>query len=222
MNLPTHPLWFWLILGVPFLVWAFLWVTARFGQISLKPLTPWLIAGVTLSAPAYLLLEGQHEYKALRMGFGATCYTCWLVLMWIQGWYGFERLRAPANKWYLPRSSATFSIPKRMHIVVRDIGSVSPWYVGKLGLRKLPGNQSGEAGVETYCFKDDGNAIVLTTKRGFETQPTPMLFTKKIGKMKYVLMARGVEVGPIERDRQGTRYFAMQDPEGNVIEVVEE
>jgi hypothetical protein len=35
-------------------------------------------------------------------------------------------------------------------------------------------------------------------------------------------LPRGVNVGPIETDRQGTRYFAMQDLEGNAIEVSEE
>jgi hypothetical protein len=48
------------------------------------------------------------------------------------------------------------------------------------------------------------------------------LFSKKIGKMKNVLGARGVDVGTIKQDRQGIRYFQIHDPEGNVIEVVEE
>jgi hypothetical protein len=33
---------------------------------------------------------------------------------------------------------------------------------------------------------------------------------------------RGVNVGAIEKDRQGTQYFEIHDPEGNSIEVVEE
>lgn len=40
--------------------------------------------------------------------------------------------------------------------------------------------------------------------------------------MKEVLAERGVDSGPIERDRQGARYFEIHDPEGNLIEVVEE
>jgi hypothetical protein len=49
-----------------------------------------------------------------------------------------------------------------------------------------------------------------------------MLFTKKIAKMRDVVMARGVIAGTIERDRQGVRYFEIRDPEGNEIEVVED
>jgi predicted enzyme related to lactoylglutathione lyase len=40
--------------------------------------------------------------------------------------------------------------------------------------------------------------------------------------MRDVLAARGVNVGTIERDRQGTRYFEIRDPEGNEIEVVDD
>ena len=36
------------------------------------------------------------------------------------------------------------------------------------------------------------------------------------------MAARGVHVGAIELDRQGTRYFQVRDPEGNEIEVVQE
>ena len=49
-----------------------------------------------------------------------------------------------------------------------------------------------------------------------------MLFTKKIGRIRDVLVARGVEVGPIAQDRQGIHYFQIRDPEGNLIEVIEE
>jgi len=108
-----------------------------------------------------------------------------------------------------------------MNILVRDLDLVSPWYTSKLGLRKLADQPVGHSETEAYSFKDDGNEVVLTTKRGFETYPTPMLFTNRIGKMKEVLTARGVEIGPIERDGSGVLYFEMQDPEGNVIEVVE-
>jgi predicted enzyme related to lactoylglutathione lyase len=40
--------------------------------------------------------------------------------------------------------------------------------------------------------------------------------------MRDALAARGVYAEPIEQDRQGIRYFNIHDPEGNVIEVVEE
>jgi hypothetical protein len=67
----------------------------------------------------------------------------------------------------------------------------------------------GEMG--PYC-------VVYDTRLNFETGKTPILFSKKIGKMKDVLAARSVDVGAIKHDRQGIRYFQIHDPERNVIE----
>jgi predicted enzyme related to lactoylglutathione lyase len=134
----------------------------------------------------------------------------------------FETLRAPGAKWYLPWSGVAFTVPVGTRVVVRNIDSVSPWYAEKLGLRKFGGNNLGESGTAAFRFKEDGNPIVFTTHGDLGTSSTPMLFTKKIGRMRDVLTARGVNVGTIERDRQGVRYFQIHDPEGNEIEVVEE
>lgn len=221
MHLPPHPFWFWLILASPILMWAALWAIAQYGRVPLKPLTPWLWAGMVLFLPAYVVLDVMEGHKALRLGAGAIVYTCWMSLLWIEKRYMFETLRGPSAKWYTPRSSATFSIPQNARISVRDIDSVAPWYVQKLGLRKLAGNSPAESGVTTYKFKEDGKSITLTTKTN-RTDQTLILFTKKISRMKGVLSARGIDVGPIEQDRQGTCYFEIHDPEGNTIAVVEE
>ena len=145
-----------------------------------------------------------------------------LLLSWIKGRYVFETLPAPGAKWYLPWKSAAFSIPNNLRIQVQDINSVSPWYVEKLGLRKLTENPYGELGIATYRFKPDGKSVVLTTQEGFRTNKTPILFAKKISRVKDVLAARGISPGVTKQDRQGIRYFEIHDPEGNVIEVVED
>jgi predicted enzyme related to lactoylglutathione lyase len=134
----------------------------------------------------------------------------------------FETLRVPGARWYWPGKGAEFSVPSGTRILVQDIEAVSPWYVGKLGLRKLSENPRGEIGITTLRFKEDGNSIVLTTREDFRTGKTPILFTKKIRKMRDVMAARGLNIGAIERDRQGTPYFRIHDPEGNEIEVVQE
>ena len=222
MHFPAHPVWFWLILGAPFLVWLALWVAADNLKVSLKPLTPWLGAGYVLFGIPYLfVLMGGH--KALRLAFGASFWACWGMILWIRRRYMFETLRAPKAKWYFPWNSAEFSIPApSVRVLVRDIDSVSPWYIEKLGLRKLAESPWGESGVATFRFKEDGNSVVLTTRAGLGTGKTPMLFTKKIGRIRDVLVARGVKVGAIEQDRQGIHYFQIRDPEGNLIEVIEE
>ena len=79
----------------------------------------------------------------------------------------------------------------------------------------------GEPDATTYKFREGGKSITLTTKTE-GTDKALILFAKSIRKMKEVLSARGIAVGAIEQDRQGTRYFEIHDPEGNAIEVVEE
>ncbi len=64
--------------------------------------------------------------------------------------------------------------------------------------------------------------MVLTTRSDFRTGKTPILFTKKLFRLQDVLVARGVQVGAVERHRQGIHYFEIHDSEGNVIEVVEQ
>lgn len=141
--------------------------------------------------------------------------------MWIQRRQMFETLHTPGAKWYLPWRTAQFSIPADTRILVRHIDSVLPWYVGKLGLSKLTFDRS-DPGIATLRFKEDGNSVVLTTRSGFQTDKTPILFTRKIGKVRDVMTERGVNPGIIEKDRQGIRYFQIRDPEGNEIEVVED
>jgi len=131
-------------------------------------------------------------------------------------------LRAPGAKWYWPWNAIAFTVPASTRIRVQNIDSVSPWYAEKLGLRKFGGNDLGEPAAVAFRFKEDGKPVVLTTRGDLGAGETPMLFTKKIGEMRNILEARGVNVGIIERDRQGVRYFEIRDPEGNEIEVVEE
>jgi predicted enzyme related to lactoylglutathione lyase len=170
----------------------------------------------------YLLVDLMDNHRTLRLVIGAVVYSLWGMAFWIKRHYAFETLRAPGDRWYFPWSAAEFSIPVSTRITVRNIDSVSPWYMEKLGLSKLAENDRGESGVATLRFKEDGNSIVLTTRGGLGTGKTPMLFTKKIAKMRNVMAARGVNVGTMERDRQGIQYFEIRDPEGNEIEVVEE
>jgi hypothetical protein len=221
LHWPSHPAWFWAILLVPYPIWFILWVVARTGRLSLKPLTPWLKWGYFISAPIFLVTSLMEEHRLLRLVCGSLFYGLGSMSGWIQSRYRYETLRVPSTKWYKPWKAVRFSIPGGVRIRVQDIDSVSPWYVGKLGLRRLVDSPGGEPEVATYEFKQDGNSLTLTTKNGFGTDKTPILFTKKIGKMRDVLSSRGVDVGTIERDRQGIQYFEIHDPEGNVIEVVE-
>lgn len=223
MHLPLHPVWFWPILLSPFPVWFSLWIVAQNSKVSLKPLRPWLMAGTILLFVPWVVIEATGGNKAMRLVVQSAFYTCFCLQAWLQRRYMFDRLRSPNAKWYSRWKSAEFSVPaSSLRILVRDIDSVSPWYIEKLGLRKLADSPAAEPSAAVFRFKPDGRSVILTTRSGFQTGKTPILFTKKIGRMKDVMSARGVDVGAIEQDRQGIHYFQIHDPEGNAIEVVEE
>jgi len=190
VHLPPHPVWFWLILGTPLLIWVALWAAARNPRVSLKPLMPWVTAGFFVFGIPYFLFDviQADGHKALRLVSGAGFWTCFLISPWIRSRYLFERLPSPNAKWYSRSASAEFSIPSpSMRILVRDIDSVSPWYVEKLGLRRLAEAPPGDPNAAFFRFKADGHSVILTTRTGFQTGKTPILFTKKIGRIKKVL-----------------------------------
>lgn len=222
MHLPPHPMWFWFVLAAPWVTTMLMWAAANLLKISFRPLTPWLGAAYFFFWALFTAVFLLGDHKVARSALFAAAYSSqgmWLV---IRRRYTFETLRAPGSKWYFPWKAAGFSVPDRTHILVRNIEAVSPWYVEKLGLRKLAENEFGESDTATFRFKQDGNSVVLTTRGGFQTGKTPILFTRKIGRIHDVMMARGVNAGMIERDRQGIQYFGIRDPEGNEIEVVQE
>lgn len=221
MHLPPHPVWFWFVLLTPCFVPLIIWVSTNTLNISIKPLTPWLKTGYFLSVIPFVLVSTLDDHKTWRLVAESFFYSFWAAFVWMQRHSLFESLRPPGAKWYFPWSGARFSIPASTRILVRNPDQVTPWYTEKLGLRKVTGNSPSESDT-TFRFKEDGNSIVLTTCAGFGTGATLMLYTKKIGKMRDVMMARGVEVGDIQYDRQGIRYFDIRDPQGNAIEVVEE
>ncbi len=171
--------------------------------------------------PASLLLQAMDNHKHLRLVCEATAYSALAGLALIDR-RKFESLRNPNASWFLPWAYARFTVPTNVRIVVREVNSLSPWYTEKLGLRKLIDPPRGdEAGAE-FKFTTDGNSFVLTTKQGLLPPKTPILFTKRIGRMRDALAARGVYAESIRQDRQGIRYFNIHDPEGNVIEIVED
>jgi predicted enzyme related to lactoylglutathione lyase len=184
---------------------------------------PWLTAVWILVGVPFFVYGMAEGHRVLRLVSSTGFWTCFLLSSWIRRREMFETLRSPNAKWYSRSKSAEFSIPaSSLRILVQNIDSVAPWYEEKLGLRKLAQTPPSESNAAVFRFKPDGRSVILTTRSGSQTGKTPILFTKKIDRIKKVLVERGVEAGPVEQDRQGIHYFQIHDPEGNAIEVVEE
>jgi len=115
------------------------------------------------------------------------------------------------------------SIADSFYIGVLDVESATSWYIEKLGLQKVPAEMDDPEGCVALGFSKKGQTCVALGPRGKPTdETTPMLYASNIKKAREVLGSRGVNVGEIQQDRQGTHYFEMRDLEGNVIEVSEE
>jgi catechol 2,3-dioxygenase-like lactoylglutathione lyase family enzyme len=108
------------------------------------------------------------------------------------------------------------------YIGAHDIAAATKWYIEKLGLRKIEVEQDDCPECITLGLSKDQYAITLGSPGRPTDELTPMLYTANVRKAREFLSSRGVRVGEIQQDRQGTLYFEMQDLEGNVIEITEE
>jgi len=105
-------------------------------------------------------------------------------------------------------------------VAVRNLDAAAAWYMQKLD---LPESQKIE--------DDEGSGLELSTRNleikvllfaGADYPDRPIFDTRNAAKAREWLLARGVEVGPVQTDRQGTHYIEMRDLEGNMIEICEE
>ena len=108
------------------------------------------------------------------------------------------------------------------YVGVRDIAAATSWYIEKLGLERTEVElDDGEGCVALIFPKEISAPIVLGPLVTSSDGTTRMLYTGAIKKAREWLSSRGVNVGALEEDRQGTHYFEMRDMEGNAIEVTE-
>ena len=108
------------------------------------------------------------------------------------------------------------------YIGVVDIQAATSWYMQNLGLRKVTVEMDDGEGCIALGFSKDECALVLGPSGKPTDQFTPMLYASNLKKAREFLSSRGVNVGEVQEDGQGTHYFGMRDMEGNVIEISEE
>ena len=92
----------------------------------------------------------------------------------------------------------------------------------KLGLREINVEMDDGEDCIALGFSDEEYIIALGPTGKSSGELRPLLFTTKITKAREFLNSRGAGPREIEKDAQGTPYFEIRDPEGNVVEVCEE
>jgi len=108
------------------------------------------------------------------------------------------------------------------YIGVHDLAAATTWYTEKLGLQKVPLKMDDEEGCIVLGFSKNDQTRITLGPRIPTGGMTPMLYASKADKARDALSSRGVIVGEIKEDRQGTHFFEMRDLEDNGIEVSEE
>jgi predicted enzyme related to lactoylglutathione lyase len=119
---------------------------------------------------------------------------------------------------------ALFTIADGCYLRVTDLARAADRFKEKFDLKpfKVPQADSEERGQITMAYDEVGGAIDLGRNEPGTGDSRPMLYTGKINKAHEVLAARGVHVGPVQRDAQGTAFFEARDLDGNVLEICEE
>lgn len=108
------------------------------------------------------------------------------------------------------------------YIGVDNLPAATAWYIEKFGLCKIDIEMDDPEGCIALGFAKDKYAFTLGPPGKLTDELTPMLYASNVKKASEVLSSRGVSVGEIQQDQQGTHYFEMRDLEGNKIEVCEE
>ena len=153
---------------------------------------------------------------AIRFFFGLLGEPS-LLLGWLKRRYLFESNVKPTQS-----LASLMTVPQPMYVAVRDVATASSWYAQKFGLRKLAATEQARPDGIALQFDESTNPVILIPKDPVVYRPVPVFFARKVGKVRDQLIAEGISAGPVQQDRQGTRFFELLDGEGNTLEVSEQ
>ena len=110
-------------------------------------------------------------------------------------------------------------------IGAKDMEIAAEWYCGLFGLvAERMGNPVHQ--IELGYNPGDSNLIPLITiipipegRAEAAVAQRPILFTRKLKKVRELLISKGIAVSPIQSDSGGNHFFHFQDSEGNKIEM---
>lgn len=110
-------------------------------------------------------------------------------------------------------------------VIVRvgKLAEAQAWYEQKLGFR--PSYIGEQERLVVFNVGGETPLTIYELKPGEMTEPQstassyPIFYADDIQAAHELLSARGVEVGPIEGEPDGTQWFAFKDCDGNQLEV---
>ena len=97
------------------------------------------------------------------------------------------------------------AIADSFYVGVLDLTAATAWYIEKLGLQKVPVEMDDAEGCVALGFSRKDQTAICLGPRGKPTDGTTgTLYASNVPKARDVLSSRGVNVGDIQQDRQGT------------------
>ena len=105
---------------------------------------------------------------------------------------------------------------------VADLDGATVWYKEKFGVKRVNIELDDGEDCVPLGFEEDICLFVLGPRSKSSGELTARLFTPKLEKSRDYLRSRGVSVGEVQQDGQGTHFFEARDIEGNPIEISEE
>jgi catechol 2,3-dioxygenase-like lactoylglutathione lyase family enzyme len=202
------------IMLTPFVLWGLLFILSEYGNVSMKPLIPWLVVlcWVLYGTAVVGVIANRHWRFAVFSVYGGTG----LVYSWVKRRYLFDSNVKPSRS-----LASVLVVPEPMYVAVRDVATTSRWYAEKFGLRKLsPTDEIGPDAVALQ-FEPGKYPVILVPPDPTTSRPVPVFFARNILKARRRPIADGVNAGPLQEDRQGTKFFELLDGEGNTVEVCE-
>jgi hypothetical protein len=116
----------------------------------------------------------------------------------------------------------SFYFGDNISVGVRDLQRAVNWYPEKLSLR-VSSLKAQDCDALLSFDRDDPIGLALMVIRPGQAEAYvsehPILFTKRIKAAHEELTARGVSVGPIQKDSGGNSFFQSQGLDGNAIEI---
>jgi hypothetical protein len=108
------------------------------------------------------------------------------------------------------------------YIPVTNLEAAAAWCKEKFDVKRVKVPLDDGEGCVPLGFADDQCLFVLGPRGKSSGEFTARLFTRKLEKSREYLLSRGVFVGEVEQDGEGTHFFEARDLEGNLIEISEE
>jgi predicted enzyme related to lactoylglutathione lyase len=109
------------------------------------------------------------------------------------------------------------------YVPVRDLDAAAKWYAQTFGCRYSESTDDDGQRTIVPKFYDVDPGFMLGPSAAYDApDPLPIIYTDKATKANDYLTRKGVMVGPVQQDSQGTNFFEIRDCEGNLLEVSEE